>query len=250
MIKSIYRSARQVGVDFRSISNARFLSKYIADTRIFKRMGGIIDSYYPILHDYSDISGVANGHYFHQDLLVSQFVFTAKPERHLDVASRVDGFVAHVASFRELDVLDIRPLPDSGHPNIRFVQADLMKPLPKFKGGYPSVSCLHALEHFGLGRYTDSINPDGHLIGFRAIGDLVALGGIFYISVPVGRSRVEFNAQRVFDPREIERWGVDEFHLERFDYVDDAGALHRLASPEDAIGLEFGCGIYTLRRKV
>ena len=56
-------------------------------------------------------AGAASGHYFHQDLLVARDVFARNPTRHIDVGSRVDGFVAHVASFREIEVVDIRPLP-------------------------------------------------------------------------------------------------------------------------------------------
>ena len=32
-----------------------------------------------------------------------------------------------------------------------------------------SISCLHALEHFGLGRYNDPLDPNGHLKGFNNI---------------------------------------------------------------------------------
>lgn len=32
---------------------------------------------------------------------------------------------------------------------------------------------------------------------------LLKKGGIFYLSVPIGMDRVEFNANRVFDPRLI-----------------------------------------------
>ena len=39
-------------------------------------------------------------------------------KRHVDIGSRLDGFVAHVASFREIEVLDIRPLKVNKHKNI------------------------------------------------------------------------------------------------------------------------------------
>ena len=81
-----------------------------------------------ILFDYSGNAGDQTGHYFHQDLLVAKFINDNKPKRHVDVASRIDGFVAHVASFREIEVLDIRPLPKSQHKNIKFKQTDLMNP--------------------------------------------------------------------------------------------------------------------------
>ena len=54
----------------------------------------------PVFSDRRDLSGVASGHYFHQDLLVARKIYQRNPERHVDVGSRVDGFVAHVATFR------------------------------------------------------------------------------------------------------------------------------------------------------
>lgn len=71
-------------------------------------------------------------------------------------------------------------------------------------GGYcDSLSCLHALEHFGLGRYGDPINPLGYKLGLQNMIKLLRPGGVFYLSTPIGRERVEFNANWVFDPRTI-----------------------------------------------
>ena len=47
---------------------------------------------HPCLEDRKSAGGSARGHYFHQDLLVAQKIFEAKPERHLDVGSRIDGW--------------------------------------------------------------------------------------------------------------------------------------------------------------
>src|SRR5581483_400021 len=69
-------------------------------------------------------AGEARGHYFHQDLLVASWIHAAAPARHVDVGSRVDGFVAHVASFRPVDVIDIRPLATSWE-QITFHQRDI-----------------------------------------------------------------------------------------------------------------------------
>ena len=66
-----------------------------------------------------------------------------------------------------------------------------------------SLSCLHALEHFGLGRYGDPVDPKGYESGLRNMSRILRKGGYFYLSVPIGMERVEFNANRVFDPRTI-----------------------------------------------
>lgn len=71
-------------------------------------------------------------------------------------------------------------------------------------GGYcDSLSCLHAIEHFGLGRYGDPVDPQGYRHGIENMVALLKPSGLFYLSTPVGRARVEFNAHRVFDPRHI-----------------------------------------------
>lgn len=83
------------------------------------------DKFYPCLNERLQESGVASGHYFHQDLLVANKIFKNNPLKHLDIGFRVDGLVAHVASFREIEVFDIRKL-KSAIKNILFTQLDLM----------------------------------------------------------------------------------------------------------------------------
>ena len=68
-----------------------------------------------------------------------------------------------------------------------------------------SLSCLHAIEHFGLGRYGDTVNPNGYHLGIANMVKLLATGGSLYLSTPIGKERVEFNANWVFDPRTIIR---------------------------------------------
>lgn len=112
---------------------------------------------YPCLEDAENESGIAAGHYFHQDLLVAGLIFKNNPVKHVDIGSRIDGFVAHVASFREVEVLDIR---------------ELSHTIPHI--------------HFRLGRYGDEINYDGHLIGWENIYRMLKKDGKLYFSVPIG----------------------------------------------------------------
>jgi hypothetical protein len=79
----------------------------------------------PCLHDRYAEAGVTKSEYFWQDLLVARWIHEANPERHVDVGSRTDGFVAHVASFREIEVFDVRPV-TIDIPGIRFTQADIV----------------------------------------------------------------------------------------------------------------------------
>lgn len=156
----------------------------------------------PCLHDWYEESGNIRNEYFWQDLLVAKDIFSSMPEKHVDIGSRIDGFIAHIASFREIEIFDIRPI--TAHiPGVIFKQADLMNPEYNLIDYCDSLSCLHTLEHFGLGRYGDPVDPLGFKQGFTNMASSLKKGGIFYLSVPIGIERVEFNANRVFDPHLI-----------------------------------------------
>ena len=209
----------------------------------------------PILFDIDDAGGTAVGHYFHQDLLVARKIYDKKPKRHLDVGSRVDGFAAHVAVFREIEILDIRPM-ISRVENIKFQCVDVSGPLaPEFRECCDSLSCLHALEHFGLGRYGDPIKYDGYEDGFRNLHLMLKKGGTFYFSVPMGPRRIEFNAHRIFSVRFLMKMINPLYLIGSFSYVDKDGHLKSnidLYDPsvqkdiDNNFGCMFGCAIFEL----
>jgi SAM-dependent methyltransferase len=160
----------------------------------------------PYCHDRRAEAGSMGNEYFIQDLIVAQLIHEARPNRHLDIGSRIDGFVAHVASFRKIEVIDIRPL-SSTSERITFLKHDIMEPLSEVDkqifGCVDSISCLHALEHFGLGRYGDNINSKGWRLGLRHIAQILEPGGRLYLATPVGIERVLFNANWIFNPFSI-----------------------------------------------
>jgi SAM-dependent methyltransferase len=204
----------------------------------------------PVLTDKFSEGGIARGAYFFQDLLVAQKIYIKNPDKHLDIGSRFDGFVAHVACFRQIDVLDIRYI-DNNIENISFKQADLMGDCTELYNCYDSVSSLHAIEHFGLGRYGDSIDIFGSEKGINNIYKILRSGGIFYFSVPIGSLRIEFNAHRVFSITYLLEIFKNKFFIKSFSYVDDEGVLHENIQL-DSIGVKSnfgcnnGCGIFEL----
>lgn len=207
-----------------------------------------------IVSDRFESAGTASGQYFHQDLWVARRIFERNPEHHVDFGSRVDGFVAHVASFRSIQIGDIRPL-RSPYESISYFQIDLMRPESVAKGMTDSASCLHALEHFGLGRYGEPIDYLGWSKGLDSLTKAVKAGGYLYLSVPISfNERVEFNAHRVFSIPTIHHAVERAFEISEFVYVDDQGDLHTNCSPWDpaymsSYGLSYGCGIWELQRK-
>jgi len=152
---------------------------------------------FPCFGDQRRNGGTIETHYFIQDLYVAQQIFRENPKRHIDVGSRIDGFVAHVASFREIEVGELRPLA-LDNQNIKVLRLDITDTESVPMAVCDSVSCLHVLEHIGLGRYGDRINPDGWLIALHNLFSMLSLGGTLYVSVPVGRPKVEYDAHRVF----------------------------------------------------
>lgn len=245
-----------VGVDFPALFRSVVrIPRLIRERRSFSNLSRKAQDPLPFgtsimcLHDRDVSGGSIETHYFHQDLHVARKVCDARPRRHVDIGSRVDGFVAHVAAFREIEVFDIRSMP-SDVPNVRFHRADLMKPVAQdLHAITDSLSCLHALEHFGLGRYGDPLDPDGHLKGLENLHAMLKPGGTLYLSVPIGESRVEFNAHRVFAISHVVRLLQPRFRIVGFSYVDDEGRFHADApfldgSAGSSHGCRFGCGIF------
>ncbi|MEK7950845.1 DUF268 domain-containing protein [Luteolibacter soli] len=206
----------------------------------------------PMLAEFGESSGDL-GAYFFQDLEVARWILTDQPQRHVDVGSRLDGFIGHLAVFREVDVLDIRPQP-LPVPNVHFHQIDLTIELPmEWTACTDSLSCLHTIEHFGLGRYGDAVDPLGHLKGLEQLKRMVKPGGLFYLSTPIGPERVEFNAHRIFAASTVIEWFDDGWSIERFAVVDDASRLHspvdwRSAEAANHFGCQAGTGILCARR--
>lgn len=240
----------QFGFDIRRlVRSLRGLPRYVAGWFQFrKEYKGQLDLL-PCLYDWYEEGGATKNEYFWQDLHVARKIYIANPEKHVDIGSRIDGFVAHVASFREIEVFDIRPV-TSLIPGVIFKQADLMNPPVSLAAYCDSLSCLHALEHFGLGRYGDPIDPHGFAAGLGNMAGILRPGGLFYLSVPIGKERVEFNAHRIFDPLSLVRLAAaNGLLLREFAWIGSSRTLVQSASPVqdmDELGkLRYTLGIFT-----
>lgn len=203
----------------------------------------------PCLHDWYEEGGTTKSEYFWQDLWVAKKIFEAKPERHVDIGSRIDGFIAHVASFREIEVFDIRPV-TAQIPGVTFRRANLMETVEEVAGYCDSLSCLHALEHFGLGRYGDPIDPKGFERGLANMAAFLKRNGVFYLSVPIGVDRVEFNAHRVFDPRVLVNLAMENsLRVSALTVIRQGGGVEELVPDEsqlrDLANTRYALGIFT-----
>lgn len=260
-LRAIYKIVTAFGVDPRRMIGAlRGLLGYGRDFVALCRQRRVavrrfpFGMPYPCLHEKFEESGSARGHYFHQDLLVARRIYRNAPNRHVDVGSRIDGFVAHVAVFRPIEVVDIRPL-SSEIVNVKFLRADLMGTLDgQLVDCCDSLSCLHALEHFGLGRYGDPVDGDGYILGLNNLYKLLKRDGKLYLSVPLGPQRIEFNAHRVFSLPYLLELLAAKYRIDQFSFVDDRGDLHEdIALTKDKIdnncGCHYGCAIFELTKQ-
>jgi SAM-dependent methyltransferase len=260
IIRKSFRVSSSLGFDPRKPwSLVRNLPWYLSDYRKLKAQSAASEFKFPFgrpfpcLTEKNDQSGSALSHYFLQDLHVARRIHELNPERHVDVGSRIDGFVAHVASFRKIEVFDIRPL-DTPIPGVTFRRADLMQLDESLIECTDSLSCLHTIEHFGLGRYGDPVDFDGFHKGLENLKRILKPGGTFHFSTPMGPQRIEFNAHRIFSARFLIDYFSKNYVIERFSYLDQEPYVHENRALDDPgidsnFGCRYGCAILELTKK-
>lgn len=229
-------------VDPQKISSWSRLPRLMSHWRQFQSLSSerlrIADSY-PCLVDWVS-STPFDPHYFFQAAWLARKLAEERPGKHVDIGSDI-RMINVLSAFIPTEFLDYRPLQVtlSGLT----CNADNLLALSRTDSSIDSLSCLHVIEHVGLGRYGDPIDPEGSRKAAAELKRVLAPGGRLYVSVPVGRERVCFNAHRVFDPDKVAAL-FPGLHLETFSFVDDAGAYHETARTQDAAGSEYACGMF------
>lgn len=147
-------------------------------------------------------------------------------------------------------MLDIRPL-NVNFKNIVFKEGNLMDN-SGLKDYCDSISSLHVIEHFGLGRYNDPIDFTGYLTGLDNIYKMLKDGGKFYFSVPMGKEKTVFNAHRVFSAKYLMELFQERYSIDSFSYINDNEELiinaPLNASVTDNYLFEYGCGLFELTK--
>ena len=219
------------------------LPRYLADWKVYNRQAGTSKIYfrdsYPCLADRIAVTPF-DPHYFFQAAWLARRVHDVKPAFHVDIGSSVMTVNVLSATAKTIFV-DYRPI-QVQLSNLLPLSGDIVR-LPFRSESVSSLSCLHVLEHIGLGRYGDRINPLGSQLAARELQRILAPGGKLFLSLPVGRERVCFNAHRVFSTKTIIDF-FDELQLKSFSLVDDTGEFTEDVSPETAAHLEYGCGLF------
>ena len=117
--------------------------------------------------------------------------------------------------------------------------------LPFADESVPSLSCMHVVEHVGLGRYGDPLDPCGDIKACRELSRVLEVGGSLLFVVPVGRPRVCFNAHRIYSV-EMVRALFPTLKLAEWALLTDNESQGLVDDPTEALAnaQSYGCGCF------
>ncbi len=177
-------------------------------------------------------------------------VLKATPDlkEHIDIASSLH-FAAAASVLVPTRFYDYRPA-DLQLSGLSSGRADL-KQLPFPTGSVVSLSCMHVVEHVGLGRYGDPFDPLGDVNAVEELKRVVAPGGQLLFVVPVAwQARIEFNAHRVYTHALVLSM-FEGFELVEYALIPDEqrhGGLIRHADPALTDHQHYGCGCFHFKK--
>lgn len=119
-----------------------------------------------------------------------------------------------------------------------------------------STITISSVEHSGLGRYGDPLDPDGDLKAMKELLDRTKTGGLCFLAVPMGKDQILWNAHRVYGrlrfPMLIDGWEVVEsFGFIESDFDVDEGIKRVKGKQPHRPGVSGGAHqpVFVLRKK-
>lgn len=184
-------------------------------------------------------------HYVYHTAWAARKVAEIKPQLHVDISSSL-YFSSIVSAFVPVSFYDYRPA-DLQLSDLQSGHCDLLS-LPFESNSISSLSCMHTVEHVGLGRYGDPINPEGDLLAINELKRVLSVGGSLLFVVPVGKERIEYNAHRIYSLEQIINYFKD---LDLFEFVlipEKSGAPIIGASAEQVRMEKYACGCFWFKK--
>jgi hypothetical protein len=120
--------------------------------------------------------------------------------------------------------------------------------MPYKDGSVKSLSCLHVAEHIGLGRYGDPLDPLGTEKAAAELMRCLAPNGNLYFALPIGKSRLCFNAHRIHSPQQIMTY-FEGLELAEFSVTGDDKQFVEDTNPADYANQRYACGMFWFRKK-
>ena len=196
----------------------------------------------PCLKDRDD-SLSFDRHYIYHTGWAARALAEIRPQRHIDISSTL-FFCSVISAFVPVQYYEYRKI-DLQLDDLTCGSADLLA-LPFPDDSVSSLSCMHVVEHIGLGRYGDRLDVDGDLKAMSELKRVLSPGGSLLFVVPVGRSRIMFNGHRIYAHEQILEH-FDGLRLREFALIPDNpsnGGLIPGASVELVSQQSYGCGCY------
>lgn len=186
-------------------------------------------------------------HYVYHTGWAARVLARLKPAHHVDIGSSL-FFVSNVSAHVPMTHYDYRP-PAFAIPGAEVGAADLLA-LSFADGSIPSLSCMHVIEHVGLGRYGDTLDPMGDARACSELKRVLAPGGHLLFVTPVGRPEIHFNAHRIYSFESVmvlfEGLELAEFAL--ITDKRDGAMLVMDADPARVARQRYGCGCFLFRK--
>ncbi|KKU75136.1 MAG: hypothetical protein UY00_C0052G0003 [Candidatus Wolfebacteria bacterium GW2011_GWA1_47_6] len=224
----------------------------LKDYFAFKKLAGkrgrfslAVSDMYPCPLDKTVMTGF-DRHYVYHTAWAARKVAEIKSEFHTDISSSL-YFSSIVSAFVPVKFYDYRPA-DLQLSGLASEKGGLMK-LPFADNSIKSLSCMHTVEHVGLGRYGDPIDPDGDLKAIKELQRVLASGGSLLFVVPIGKPKIQFNAHRIYSYGMIKEY-FSELELREFSLIPEkSGPMIVNATADQANGEVYGCGCFWFVKK-
>lgn len=238
MLKKIYRKLSKS-------SDKELLKKFNLDLGLFRalnadrRFSVSEKDLFRCFNDNTE-STAFDAHYVYHPAWAARIVKEINPTKHIDISSTLH-FCSILSAFVPTEFYDYRPA-TLNLSDLLSKKADLTN-LFFESNSIESLSCMHTVEHIGLGRYGDPLDPDGDLKAINELKRVVKPEGSLLFVVPVGKPKVMFNAHRIYDPNMIVDY-FKGFELKRFSLVTDQNDFIDNAEINEGFAQSYGCGCF------